>query len=106
MNALKLEKLRIILKSYEAPGLDSSCSKIIDAVKENGIEAVGPVPLPTKLRRYCVLTSPHVNKDAREHFEIRTHKRIIDIYKPTDTTLENLRNLDISPGVDVEVKNY
>ena len=106
MNALKLEKLRIILKSYEAPGLDSSCSKIIDAVKENGIEAVGPVPLPTKLRRYCVLTSPHVNKDAREHFEIRTHKRIIDIYKPTDTTLENLRNLDIFPGVDVEVKNY
>ena len=106
MNALKLEKLRIILKSYEAPGLDSSCSKIIDAVKENGIEAVGPVPLPTKLRRYCVLTSPHVNKDAREHFEIRTHKRIIDIYKPTDTTLENLRNLDISAGVDVEVKSF
>jgi small subunit ribosomal protein S10 len=105
MNPLKLEKLRISLKAYESPVLDSSCSKIMDAVNTSGIKAIGPVPLPTKIRRYCVLTSPHVNKDAREHFEIRTHKRIIDIYRPTDTTLENLRNLDLSPGVDVEVKN-
>ena len=78
----------------------------MDAVKASGIEAIGPIPLPTKLRRYCILTSPHVNKDAREHFEIRTHKRIIDVYKPLDTTLENLRKLDISAGVDVEVKNF
>ena len=106
MNSLSLEKLRISLKAYESTVLDSSCSKIIGAVRANGIEVVGPVPLPTKIRRYCVLTSPHVNKDAREHFEIRTHKRVIDIYKPTETTLENLRNLDISPGVDIEVKNY
>jgi small subunit ribosomal protein S10 len=106
MSSLQLQKLRISVKAYESQILDNSCSKIIDAVKASGIEAIGPIPLPTKLRRYCVLTSPHVNKDARDHFEIRTHKRIIDIYKPTDTTLENLRNLDISPGVDVEVKNY
>ena len=67
------------------------CTEIVDAVKACGIEAVGPIPLPTKLRRYCVLTSPHVNKEARDHFEIRTHKRIIDVYKPTDTILENLQ---------------
>ena len=101
-----MEKLRISLKAYESPILDQSCQKILDAVKASGLNAVGPVPLPTKIRRYCVLTSPHVNKDAREHFEIRTHKRIIDVYKPSDSTLENLKNLDISAGVDVEVKNF
>jgi|TARA_B100000683_G_C12237032_1_gene451547 small subunit ribosomal protein S10 len=106
MTSVQLQKLRISVKAYETPLLDSSCSKIIDAVKASGIEAVGPIPLPTKTRRYCVLTSPHVNKDAREHFEIRTHKRIIDVYKPSDNTLDNLRNLDISAGVDVEVKNF
>ena len=105
MSIEKLEKLRISLKAYESPILDNSCDKIMDAVKASGLNAVGPVPLPTKIRRYCVLTSPHVNKDAREHFEIRTHKRIIDVYRPTEATLENLRNLDISAGVDVEVKN-
>ena len=106
MSTLQLQKLRISVKAYESTSLDHSCTKIVDAIKASGIEAVGPIPLPTKLRRYCVLTSPHVNKDARDHFEIRTHKRIIDVYKPTDSTLENLRNLDISAGVDVEVKNF
>ena len=106
MSALQLQKLRISLKAYESNLLDNSCSKIIDAVKASGIEAIGPIPLPTKIRRYCVLTSPHVNKDAREHFEIRTHKRIIDVCKPSDSTLENLRNLDISAGVNVEVKSF
>ena len=106
MSSLKLQKLRISVKAYESNVLDNACIKIVDAVKTSGIEAVGPIPLPTKLRRYCVLTSPHVNKKARDHFEIRTHKRIIDVYKPTDTTLENLKNLDISAGVDVEVKNF
>jgi len=105
MSLEKLEKLRISLKAYESPILDNSCDKIIGAIKTSGLEVVGPVPLPTKIRRYCVLTSPHVNKDAREHFEIRVHKRIIDVYQPTDATLENLRDLDISAGVDVEVKN-
>ena len=106
MSAVKFEKLRISIKSYESSVLDSSCSKILDAVRSSGVDAIGPVPLPTKLRRYCVLTSPHVNKDAREHFEIRTLKRIIDVCSPTDTTFDNLRNLDISAGVDVEVKNF
>jgi|TARA_B110000046_G_scaffold5158_1_gene5467 small subunit ribosomal protein S10 len=106
MCSVKLQKLRISLKAYESNILDNSCVKIIDAVKSSGIDAIGPIPLPTRTRRYCVLTSPHVNKKAREHFEIRTHKRIIDVYKPTEDTLRNLRNLDISAGVDVEVKNF
>lgn len=106
MSFLKLQKLRISLKAYEPNILDHSCTKIVDAVKASGTGTIGPIPLPTKIRRYCVLTSPHVNKTAREHFEIRIHKRIIDVYKPTDNTLENLRNLDISAGVDVEVKNF
>ena len=106
MNSLQLQKLRISVKAYEPTILDNSCIKIVEAVTKSGIKAVGPIPLPTKLRRYCVLTSPHVNKDASDNFEIRTHKRIIDVYKPKDSTLENLRNLDISAGVDVEVKNF
>ena len=106
MSSIKLQKLRISIKAYESNILDSTCLKIVDAVKATGINVIGPIPLPTKLRRYCVLTSPHVNKKARDHFEIRTHKRIIDVYKPSDSTLENLKNLDISAGVDVEVKNF
>jgi len=105
MVSLNLPKLRISVKAYESTVLDSVCLKIVDTIKASGIEVVGPIPLPTKLRRYCILTSPHVNKKARDHFEIRTHKRIIDVYKPTDTTLENLKILNISAGVDVEVKN-
>ena len=106
MSSLKLQKLRISVKAYESAILDTACIRIVGAVKDSGIEAIGPIPLPTKLRRYCVLTSPNVNKKARDHFEIRTHKRIIDVYKPTDVTLENLKNLDISAGVDVEIKNF
>ena len=106
MGLLQLKKLRISVKAYESSILDNSCIKIINAVKASGINCVGPLPLPTKFRRYCVLTSPHVNKDAREHFEIRIHKRIIVLENPTDNTFENLRNLDISAGVDIEVKNF
>jgi small subunit ribosomal protein S10 len=106
MSSFQLHKLRISIKAYESNILDNTCIKILNAVKDSGIDAIGPIPMPTKLRRYCVLTSPHVNKKARDHFEIRTHKRIIDVYKPKDTTLENLKNLEISAGVDVEVKNF
>ena len=106
MSLLKLQKLRIRVKAYESTILDNACIKIVDAIKTSNIDAIGPIPLPTKLRRYCVLTSPHVNKIARDHFEIRTHKRIIDVYNPTETTLKNLKNLDISAGIDVEVENF
>ena len=105
MDFLNCKKLRIALKAYESKLLDDSCQQIIDIVNKEETKVVGPIPLPTKRRIYCVLRSPHVNKDAREHFEIRTHKRIIDVCTPKENTLENLRNLDIASGVDVEVKN-
>jgi small subunit ribosomal protein S10 len=102
---MQLQKLRIALKAYETSLLNESCTQILEAVENGGTKAIGPIPLPTKRRLYCVLRSPHVNKDAREHFEIRTHKKIIDIYKPTEAVMENLRKLDLSAGVDIEIKS-
>ena len=104
MDFYKPKKLRIGLKAYNSSMLDESCRKILDVVSTSGTQAVGPIPLPTKRRIYCVLRSPHVNKDSREHFEIRTHKRLIDVYSPSEQTMENLRNLDLVAGVDVEIK--
>jgi len=106
MNLYKPEKLRISLKAYNSNILDESCTNIIDVINSSGIKVVGPIPLPTKRRIYCVLRSPHVNKDAREHFEIRTHKRLIDLYSPSEQTMDNLRNIDLSAGVDVEIKSF
>ena len=103
---MKSKKLRIGLKAYESNLLDDSCQTIINAVGTSNTKIVGPVPLPTKRRIYCVLRSPHVNKDSREHFEIRTHKRIIDIYAPSEETMNNLRKVDLSAGVDVEIKSF
>jgi small subunit ribosomal protein S10 len=102
---MQIQKLRIALKAYETNLLNESCAQISEAIESGGTKAVGPIPLPTRRRRYCVLRSPHVNKDAREQFEIRTHKKIIDIYQPTDVAMENLRKLDLSAGVDVEIKS-
>ena len=104
MSLLNINKLRIALKAYETHLLDDSCDLIREAVQNSGIKPIGPIPLPTKRKIYCVLRSPHVNKDAREHFEIRTHKRIIDVYKPNEDTMKNLRSLDLFAGVDVEIK--
>jgi len=109
MDSLDCKKLRITLKAYESNLLIDSCQQIIDVTSDvvnEETKIVGPIPLPTKRRVYCVLRSTHVNKDAREHFEIRTHKRIIDVYNPTSDFLKNLRTLDISAGVDVEVTNF
>ena len=106
MDLLRPQKLRIGLKAYESNMLDDSCQRILETVRSTGTEVVGPIPLPTRRRIYCVLRSPHVNKDAREHFEIRTHKRIIDVYAPKEKTMENLRNLNLSAGVDVEIKSF
>ena len=100
------ERVRIQLKSFDHKLLDISFQKIQKIAEETDCKLVGPIPLPTKRRRYCVLTSPHVNKKARDHFEIRTHKRIIDIYQPLESTFENLKKLDFSAGVDVEVINF
>ena len=99
-------KIRVRLESFNSDLLTSSCRKIVDTVQNNEINRLSVVALPTDKRIYCVLRSPHVDKDSREHFEIRTHKRIIDVYSPNYDVLQNLRSLDISAGVDVEVKNF
>ena len=106
MNLEVKEKIRIKLESFDHELLDASCQQIIEKIQTTQSKVVGPIPLPTKKRIYCVLRSPHVNKDSREHFEIRTHKRIIDVYAPSEKTMENLRGLDLSAGVDVEIKNF
>lgn len=84
--------------------IDSSCQQILDTAIRTGAKIAGPIPLPTEKQRFTVTTSPHVDKNAREHFEIRTHKRVIDIIEPTDKTLDSLAHLELPAGVDVEIK--
>ncbi|PWZ57472.1 30S ribosomal protein S10 alpha, chloroplastic [Zea mays] len=98
------QKIRIKLRSYWVPLIEDSCKKIIEAAKTTNAKTMGPVPLPTKRRVYCVLNSPHVHKDSRFHFEIRTHQRLIDIMYPTAQTIDSLMQLQLPAGVDVEVK--
>jgi small subunit ribosomal protein S10 len=98
------QKIRIKLRSYWVPLIEDSCKQILDAARRTNAKTMGPVPLPTKKRIHCVLKSPHVHKDARFHFEIRTHRRLIDIVFPTAETIDALMQLDLPAGVDVEVK--
>lgn len=98
-----MEKIRLKLKAYDHRVLDRSVVSIVEAVKRTGSEIKGPIPLPTKKRRYTVLRSPHINKDSREQFEIRIHSRIIDIMSATPDTVDSLMSLDLAPEVDVEV---
>ncbi|KAL5209803.1 hypothetical protein ABZP36_005426 [Zizania latifolia] len=98
------QKIRIKLRSYWVPLIEDSCKKIMEAAKTTNAKTMGPVPLPTKRRIYCVLNSPHVHKDSRFHFEIRTHQRLIDIMYPTAQTIDSLMQLQLPAGVDVEVK--
>ncbi|KAI8008236.1 hypothetical protein LOK49_LG07G03493 [Camellia lanceoleosa] len=98
------QKIRIKLRSYWVRLIEDSCKQIMDAARTTNAKTMGPVPLPTKKRIYCVLKSPHVHKDARFHFEIRTHQRLIDILYPTAQTIDSLMQLDLPAGVDVEVK--
>lgn len=97
-------KIRIKLKSFDYRLLDKSTVEIVDTAKRTGAKIAGPVPLPTKINKYCVLRSPHVNKNSREHFEIRTHKRLVDILEPTQQTIDELMKLDLASGVEVEIK--
>ncbi|MEA2038334.1 MAG: 30S ribosomal protein S10 [Thermodesulfobacteriota bacterium] len=101
---LSNQKIRIRLKAYDSKLLDQSATEIVDKVKETGAKVAGPVPLPTVINKYCVLRSPHVNKKSREQFEIRTHKRLLDILEPTQQTVDALMKLDLAAGVDVEIK--
>ncbi|MFT6395405.1 MAG: small subunit ribosomal protein S10 [Bradymonadia bacterium] len=98
------DKIRIKLKAYDYTLLDRSAAEIIDTAKRTGAQVAGPVPLPTSINKFCVLRGPHIDKKSREQFEMRTHKRLIDILEPTEQTLNALMRLDLSPGVDVEIK--
>ncbi len=100
------EKIRIKLRSYDSRVLDRSTGEIVDTAKRTGARIVGPIPLPTGKNKYCVLRSPHVDKKSREQFEIRTHKRILDIMDPTPQTVDALMKLDLPAGVDVEIKAF
>ncbi len=100
------EKIRIRLKAYDARILDQSSTEIVDTAKRTGARVAGPIPLPTIINKYTVLRSPHVDKKSREQFEIRTHKRLLDILDPTPQTVDALMKLDLPAGVDVEIKAF
>ena len=99
------QKIRIRLKAYDHKILDQSASKIVDTAESTGAKVSGPVPLPTRIEKFTVIRSPFVHKDSQEHFEIRTHKRLIDIHQPTPKTVDSLQRLDHLPaGVDIEIR--
>lgn len=100
------ERIRIRLKAYDHRILDQSTSDIVDTAKRTMAQVAGPIPLPTSKNRYTVLRSPHVDKKSREQFEIRTHKRLLDILEPTQDTVDALMKLDLPAGVDVEIKAF
>ena len=102
---MQTTKIRIRLKAYDAKVLDQSAGEILETARRTGARVAGPIPLPTKISRYTVLRGPHVDKKSREQFEIRTHKRLMDIIEPTQQTLDALMKLDLSAGVDVEIKS-
>ncbi len=103
---MQQERIRIRLKAYDYRILDHSTSEIVDTAKRTGAQVAGPIPLPTLINKYTVLRSPHVDKKSREQFEIRTHKRLLDILEPTAQTVEALMKLDLPAGVDVEIKTF
>ena len=103
-DAMAGQKIRIRLKAYDHEVIDSSARKIVDTVVRTGATVAGPVPLPTEKNVFCVIRSPHKYKDSREHFEMRTHKRLIDIINPTPKTVDSLMRLDLPAGVDIEIK--
>jgi len=98
------QRIRIRLKAFDHRLIDQSASEIVETAKRTGAQVLGPIPLPTKIERYTVLISPHVNKDARDQYELKTHKRLMDIIEPTDKTVDALMKLDLSAGVDVQIK--
>jgi len=100
------ERIRIRLKAYDYRILDQSTGEIVETAKRTGAQIAGPIPLPTMKNKYCVLRSPHVDKKSREAFEIRTHKRLLDILEPTQQTVDALMKLDLPAGVDVEIKAF
>ncbi len=98
------QTIRIRLKAFDHRLIDRSAAEIVDTAKRTGARVKGPIPLPTRKERFTILISPHVNKDARDQYEIRTHKRLMDIVDPTDKTVDALMKLDLAAGVDVQIK--
>jgi small subunit ribosomal protein S10 len=98
------QKIRIKLKAFDHKILDQSAEQIVEAAEQTGAKVAGPIPLPTHIKKFCVIRSPHVDKDSREQFEIRTHKRLIDILDPTSKTIDALTRLNLPAGVDIEIK--
>ena len=101
---MKTNRLRIKLRAYDFKVLDSSVQEIVRTAKDTGARVAGPIPLPTEINKFTVLRSPHIDKKSREQFEMRTHKRLVDIIDPTQQTVDSLMKLDLSAGVDVEIK--
>ncbi len=99
----KSQRIRIRLKAFDHRLIDRSTREIVETAKRTGAQVRGPIPLPTKIARYTVLTSPHVDKDGRDQYELRTHKRVVDINQPTDKTIDALMKLDLAAGVDVQI---
>jgi small subunit ribosomal protein S10 len=102
----KNQNIRIRLKAFDHRLIDQSAREIVETAKRTGAHVKGPIPLPTKKERFTVLISPHVNKDARDQYETRTHKRLMDIVDPNDKTVDALMKLDLAAGVDVQIKLY
>jgi len=98
------QKIRIRLKAYDHRILDQSAVQIVEAAERTGAAVAGPIPLPTEIRKFCVIRSPHIDKDSQEQFEMRTHKRLIDILEPTPKTVDALMRLQLPSGVDIEIK--
>ena len=101
---MKEQNIRIRLKAYDHRVLDTSAKEILETAKRTGADVSGPIPLPTRIEKFTVLRSPHIDKKSREQFEIRTHKRLMDIIDPTPQTVDALMKLDLAAGVDVEIK--
>lgn len=102
--SMQSQKIRIRLRAFDHKLLDQSTKEIVETARRTGARVAGPIPLPTRINRYTVLRSPHVDKKSREQFEVRTHKRLLDILEPTQQTIDQLMKLDLSAGVDVEIK--
>ena len=98
------QKIRIILRAFDHKILDLSVGQIVEAAERTGARVTGPVPLPTSIKRFCVIRSLHIDKDSREHFEVRTHNRLIDMNEPTSKTIDSLTRLNVPAGVDISIK--
>ncbi len=101
---MKAPRVRIRLRAFEPRILDQSAEKIVETAKRTGARIAGPIPLPTHIRKWCVIRGPHIDKESMEHFELRTHNRMIDIHEPTNKTIDALMRLDLPSGVDIQIK--